>query len=124
MKPKALFGEFFKSQRIKLGISLREFCKENGFDPGNISRIERGLSKPPEKREKLEAYANSLGLERESDEWYEFFDLAAACKGEIPEELIEDEQLFNTLPLIFRTFRNKKVSQEVIEDFIGRLKKL
>ena len=37
----ATFGEFFKQKRIVLGMTLRQFCAENGLDPGNISKIER-----------------------------------------------------------------------------------
>jgi transcriptional regulator with XRE-family HTH domain len=124
MSSKAIFGEFFKSKRIQLGLSLREFCKVHGLDPGNLSRLERGLSKPPEARDKLEAYATFLKIKRGTDDWYQFFDLAAACKGEIPEEFIKDKELLENLPLIFRTFRNKKISRELVREFVQRLKKL
>ena len=38
------FGEFFKKKRRDLGLTLREFCRLNGFDPGNISKIKEGSS--------------------------------------------------------------------------------
>ena len=57
MNPKSYFGEFFKESRIKRNFTLREFCNKFGYDPGNISKIERGLLKPPGRREKLEKYA-------------------------------------------------------------------
>ena len=31
------FGNFFKQKRISLGLTLREFCRINELDPGNIS---------------------------------------------------------------------------------------
>ena len=42
------FGAFFRAKRKALGITLREFCRRNGFDPGNVSRLERGLVPPPQ----------------------------------------------------------------------------
>ena len=116
MKPKELFGEFFKSKRIEKGLTLREFCKKHNLDPGNISKMERGLLKPPGSKEKLEVYASFLGIKRGTDDWYELFDLAAACRGEIPEEILSDEELVKKLPLIFRTIRGKKVSRKLLDE--------
>ena len=41
MKPKAIFGNFFKEKRIEKGHTLREFCKIYHLDAGNISKMER-----------------------------------------------------------------------------------
>jgi len=122
MKPKALFGEFFKAKRIEKGFTLREFCKKFGLDPGNISKMERGLLKPPNSKEKLGEYAFYLGIEKGKDDWYEFFDLAAACKGEIPEEFLESEELVKSLPIIFRTIRGKRVSSKLLDELIERIR--
>jgi len=123
MPTKPLFGDFFKEKRIQRGFTLREFCRKFGFDPGNISKLERGQLPPPEAKQKLEEYASALGLMRGSDDWFQFFDLAAACKGVIPRELLEDEELVRNLPVIFRTFRNKKISKKSVEDLIDKLRK-
>jgi len=117
MEGKRSFGEFFKARRTALGLTLRRFCQENGLDPGNISKLERGLAAPP-RGEKLEAYARALKLRKESDEWYEFFDLAAAEAGRIPKEILEEDQIVAKLPALFRTLRGQKVSDEQIEDLI------
>ena len=37
------FGSYFKELRTKKGRTLRRFCELHGFDPGNISRLERGV---------------------------------------------------------------------------------
>lgn len=100
------FGEFFKSRRQSLGYTLRRFCLEKKLDPGNISRMERGLMPPPQKREKLEEYAEHLEIPLGSDEWYEFFDLAHIASSKIPADLMEDEELVKKLPLLFRTVRD------------------
>jgi transcriptional regulator with XRE-family HTH domain len=123
MKPKLLFGEYFKQKRIQKGLTLRTFCQKYGFDPGNISKIERGLLAPPGSREKLEEYAAALGLKRGSDDWVDFFDRAAACKGEIPLEIMADEKIVNNLPLIFRTMRGKKVTDKKLDEIIDLIRK-
>ena len=72
------FAACFKQHRIKAGLTLRAFCLEHGFDPGNISKLERGRMPPPKAQEKLTEYATALKIVPGSDEWYEFFDLAAS----------------------------------------------
>ena len=37
-------GEAIKKLRIARGLGLNEFARECGIDPGNLSRIERGIS--------------------------------------------------------------------------------
>jgi transcriptional regulator with XRE-family HTH domain len=123
MKPKLLFGEFFKKKRVERGLTLRSFCLKNGFDPGNISKIERGLLAPPNSREKLEEYASALGLKPGSTDWVEFFDRAAACKGEIPLEIMNDAELVDKLPLIFRTIRGKKVTDKQLDELAELIRK-
>jgi transcriptional regulator with XRE-family HTH domain len=109
--------------RAKRGFSLRAFCLANGFDPGNISRLERGLLPPPESREKLEAYAKALRLKKGSDEWYTFFDLAAAERGRIPEDVLSDEELVSKLPVLFRTLRGQRVDDEALDDLVERIRR-
>jgi transcriptional regulator with XRE-family HTH domain len=70
------FGEFIRKRRKALGISLREFCRRNGLDPANISRLERDLINPPRGKDILESYAKSLRLEPGSSDWNKFFEIA------------------------------------------------
>lgn len=123
MKTTPLFGDFFKQKRIDKGFTLREFCRTFGLDPGNISKLERGMLPPPESNEKLEEYASYLGLKRGAEDWYQFFDLAAASKGRIPKEFLDDEELVRSLPVIFRTFRSKRVTKQTVEALLERLRK-
>jgi len=123
MKPKAMFGNFFKTKRVESGFTLREFCRAHNLDPGNISRMERGLLKPPSSKKKLEEYASYLGIQKGSDDWYEFFDLAAACRGEIPDEILDNEELLKHLPIIFRTIRGKKVSKKLLEELAEMIRR-
>jgi len=118
----ALFGEYFKQLRVKTGQSLRAFCENHGFDAGNISRLERGVFAPPEADGKLREYAKALGLKEGSDEWIEFFDKAAAARGQIPHDLHSEENLVRRLPLLFRTLRGTKVSAETLDKVVELIK--
>lgn len=118
------FGEFFAQLRRKhTGLSLREFCAKHGFDAGNISKLERGRMAVPQGREILEKYAGALQIEKGSSDYYEFFDLAAAEAGRIPEDLMNDEALVGKLPVLFRTLRGNRVTEEqmrLLMDLIRR----
>lgn len=120
---KTKFGEFFKEKRMTLGHTLREFCRENGFDPGNISRLERGILLPPQGEERRIRYAEALGIKKGSDDWLKFFDYAAAGLGRIPYDIMSDERLLAKLPLVFRTVRGAELSREELEKMIDELKK-
>jgi transcriptional regulator with XRE-family HTH domain len=124
MASQLTFGEFFKAKRIERGHTLREFCKLHGLDPGNISKIERGLLAPPESKEKLSQYCKYLGIKEGSSDWFDFFDLAAAAKGSIPADLRNDQRVLDALPIIFRTFRDRKISATKIDELIKAIKKV
>jgi transcriptional regulator with XRE-family HTH domain len=123
MEPFALFGAFFKEMRARTGLPLRKFCLTHGVDPGNLSKIERGLLPPPASREKLGKYAAWLGLKEGTDEWYEFFDLAAACSGKIPPDVMSNAELVQKLPLVFRTLRGQKVPEEQLDELAELIRK-
>jgi transcriptional regulator with XRE-family HTH domain len=117
------FGACFKDLRLKTGLTLREFCVKHQLDPGNLSRLERGLVAPPQAREKLEEYAGYLGLKKGSDPWFQFFDLAAAEVGRIPEDVMSDARVVAKLPLLFRTLRGQKVPGHELYDLIRTIRK-
>jgi len=99
------FGEFLKQRRIASGQTLRAFCTSHGFDVGNFSKMERGILAPPHGDDRLSIYAEALGLKRESSDWFEFFDLASAARGEIPSDLLSDAQVVERLPVMFQAMR-------------------
>jgi transcriptional regulator with XRE-family HTH domain len=123
MTAKLTFGEFFREKRIALKKTLRQFCAENKLDPGNISRLERGLMPPPQGSDKLEEYARSLQIKKGSDDWYKFFDLARIEAGRIPDELLKDEEVVASLPILFRTLRGQKISEKKLEKLVELIKK-
>lgn len=123
MAAKLTFGEFFKEKRIALRKTLRQFCAENKLDPGNISRLERGLMPPPQGSNKLEEYARFLEIKKGSDDWYTFFDLARIEVGRIPDELLSNETVAASLPILFRTLRGQKLSEKKLEKLVELIKK-
>ncbi len=123
MLTKITFGEFFKEKRIGLKKTLRQFCMENGFDPGNISKLERGLMPPPQGSDKLEEYAKYLHIKKGTDDWYAFFDLAAVESGRIPEGLLSDPKIAASLPILFRTLRGKKISEKKLDELVEMIRK-
>jgi len=122
MTANARFGAYFRARRVLLKKTLRRFCLENGLDPGNVSRLERGLLPPP-RREKLEEYARLLELREGSDEWYTFFDLAAAEAGRLPEDLRADPEVLDKAPVLFRTLRGQKVSDEQLDGLLDLIRR-
>ena len=113
------FGRFFRSRRTALGLSLSEFCRQNGFDKGNISRLERGIKNPPESRHLLRTYAEALQLEEGSDDWQQFMGHAAIARGKLPSVVSEEraaavEQMFRRLG---RRLHDPWVKARYLEDW-------
>jgi transcriptional regulator with XRE-family HTH domain len=117
------FGDFFNSKRRSLCLTLREFCRNNNFDPGNISKLERNLIPAPASKEKRLEYANALGIKEGSEEWLVFCDFAAASAGKIPDDIVLDRELLDALPVLFRSIRNKDVDEEDLKKIIKSVKK-
>jgi transcriptional regulator with XRE-family HTH domain len=116
------FGELMKKLRMDKRLTLRDFCHANGFDPGNYSRLERGLFPPPQREDLLEKYATALGLQRGTDEWLNFFDIAATVRGEIPRDLLSDKEIVDKLPILFRTLRGRPIPPEKLDDLVEKIR--
>jgi transcriptional regulator with XRE-family HTH domain len=117
------FGRLFKQLRIASGQTLRDLCLKNGFDPGNMSKIERGRLAPPDSKEKLREYAKALKLLEDSPEWQNFFDVAAADRGRIPADLLSDQELVKALPVLYRTLRGTPVDGGSLDDLIEKIRR-
>lgn len=116
------FGEFFKKKRLELGLTLRAFCRANGFDVGNTSKIERGLLGPPKTRAALESYANGLSLREGMEDRNTFFELAAISAGRIPDKVMDDAELVSKLPLVFRTISGQRLTPEKLRELAEELR--
>jgi transcriptional regulator with XRE-family HTH domain len=117
------FGNFFKQRRRELGVTLREFCRINGFDPGNISKLERGLLPPPSAKEKRLQYANALGIREGTDDWLTFCDLATTSAGKIPQDIASDKEVMNALPVLFRTIRRRSLDEKDLRKLIDSIRR-
>ncbi len=119
----AAFGALLRELRAEKRVTLREFCRRAEADPGNISKIERGVWPPPQDNEILERYARALAIEEGSDDWYRFFDAAAADCGMVPRDLMDDEELVKKLPVFFRTLRGQKPTEAEMRALVEKLGK-
>ena len=118
-----MFGEFIKERRIDKGMSLREFCKRLEIDASNWSKVERGLFAPPQDEEKLRKIAQVLDIKFGSALWEEMKDKANIDAGIIPEDILSDEKVLNSLPMFFRTIRSEKPTPEDLDKLIDMIKK-
>jgi len=123
MNASQTFGKFFQQKRIEMGVTLREFCRRNDLDPGHTSKIERDLVTPPQSKDLLERRASALGIQKATEDWFTFFDLASTGAGKIPPEMLSNDEVMNALPILFRTVRNEKPTEADIEKLINAIKK-
>lgn len=117
------FGAFFRACRVETGLTLRAFCLRHGFDPGNVSKMERGRLLPPESPDKLAIYAEALGIAEGTPKREEFFDRAAAEQGRIPPDLLSDDEVRGKLPVLFRTIRGQKLDGALLDDLVERIRR-
>ncbi len=115
-----IFGTFFKQKRMALGGTLREFCRKNELDPGNISKLERGRLTPPQNEGVLKKYADCLRLN--SSDWETFKELAQVGSGRIPEYLTDEETLAK-LPMFFRAIKDSDLNEEKLRQLVEMIRK-
>jgi transcriptional regulator with XRE-family HTH domain len=104
-------------------LSLREFCKRLEIDASNWSKIERGLPAPPQDEERLREIARALDIKFGSALWKEMKDKANIDAGIIPEDVLSDEKVLNSLPIFFRTIRSEKPTPEDLDKSINMTRK-
>ena len=116
------FGKFFKQRRLELGLTLRAFCRKHGFNAGNVSKIERGLLPPPQSDANQRRYAEALGINEGTDDWLTFLDLAAACSGKLPTDVMSEERIVRSLPLVFRALRDTEADEDKLRKLIETIR--
>jgi len=117
------FGVFVKERRATLRLSLRRFAEAADLDPGNASRMERGLVPPPEHQEVLDRIAAALELSKRSANYRQLRDLASSARGHIPEDLLSDPEVAARLPILFRTLRSKPLDGAQLDKLIDAIRK-
>jgi transcriptional regulator with XRE-family HTH domain len=115
------FGEMFKRLRLESGQTLRAFCLRHNFDPGNVSKLERGRMPPPEGDSLIRQYASALGI-RDREVLQVFCDLAATERGKIPSDIQDEPELLDKLPVLFRVLRGTKTSGETLDQLVEKVR--
>jgi transcriptional regulator with XRE-family HTH domain len=116
------FGEFCRNKRLERKLTLRRFCEKSGQDPAYISCIERGLKPPPQSESVRAKLATALGLQKNSEDWNLFHDLADLCAGRLPARIYDDKRMVELLPVFFRAVGKKDMSKEELGAFIEALR--
>ncbi|MCL5733114.1 MAG: transcriptional regulator [Patescibacteria group bacterium] len=111
------FGERLKKLRVESNLSLREMSKLTGYDPSNLSKIERGRISPPSDEKILNNWAKILGIGKSRLKLREFTDEAQVAQGIIPGDILEGNKA-DYFPAFFRTIRNRKPSKEELDRLI------
>ena len=114
MKPrKRTFGAFLRALRLQAGYGPRRFAAQAGFQPSNLSNIERGKKPPPGDPERLEQIADALGLAEDSQERRELYDLAAEAREEpLPADLEGYTRRSKAIPVLLRAAKGKGLTDE------------
>jgi transcriptional regulator with XRE-family HTH domain len=110
-----MFSTLVKDLRISRRLTLRQFCQENGLDPSNWSKVERGVNPPPGDIRVLEALADFFELRDAQKQ--EFFDAAALGRRQIPADLAENEVFMKALPAFFRAARGHELTESEVAAF-------
>lgn len=123
MKGQSIFGDYIKEVRARNEITLRSFCRMIDEDPSNWSKIERGKLNPPQDIEKLKIIAKALKIKITSEDFQQLKDKAQISMGKIPDDIMENREILNALPVFMRTIGSVKPKKEEIEKLIQKLKK-
>lgn len=117
------FGGRLKMLRLEARIGLREFARLINMKPSNFSNIERGKVPPPAGKEILDAICDTLGLEKDSDERSNLFDLAAKDGKRIPADIAQSVKEFRGIPVLVRTIANKRLSEVKLRELTEYIQK-
>ena len=114
------FGSMLRELRAKQRIPLRRFCVTGGFDPVEVSRIERGEIAPPKEEKVLARYLRTLKIPRTSRTRTRFFTLAKTAKGRIATK--SKAEILQQLPAVFRTTKGRKVDSHTLDRLVEKIK--
>ena len=109
------FGDFIKSKRLILEITLRDMCERIGFSPAYLSDIENNRRYPMD-NDKIELLIKELKLSVEDQET--LYDLAGKeRKGgvslDLPEYIMDSE----VAPYVRMALRKAKQNEVTVDDW-------
>lgn len=115
------FSEFITGRRKELGYTMRQFAITKGYDTAYVSRLESGLLSAPADQQKVKALAKALELKPSTEEWVEFFDLVAASRNELPDDLKKDPAISRVMPSIYRTLRSENPTKLELQELFDSI---
>ena len=109
------FGDFIKSKRLDLEITLRDMCERIGFSPAYLSDIENNRRYPMD-NDKIELLIQELRLSTEDQST--LFDLAGkerkgAVSPDLPEYIMDSE----VAPYVRMALRKAKQNDVTVDDW-------
>jgi transcriptional regulator with XRE-family HTH domain len=112
------FGSLLKKLRLDAGFGLRTFAEMIEMPASNLSAIEHERRSMPE--DKIVLAAQVIGLEKGSDAWNQFFDLAKAA-GDIPAD-VKPIASRGFVPALLRTIDNVQLTDDDIQNLIHEIR--
>ncbi|HBP63118.1 MAG TPA: transcriptional regulator [Desulfosporosinus sp.] len=109
------FGDFIKSKRLDLEITLRDMCERIGFSPAYLSDIENNRRYPMD-NDKLELLIKELKLSADNQET--LYDLAGkerkgAVSPDLPEYIMDSE----VAPYVRMALRTAKQNDVTVDEW-------
>ena len=124
MNKQMTFGQFLKESRLKAKYGLRQFAREIGWQPSNLSNVEHGRVNAPQNKKALLAMAEVLGFDEGSIEWNTLFDLASKDNHKIlPADVKDFVEGLEAIPVLFRTLKDHEISKSELEDIVEYIRK-
>ncbi len=107
-----VFGEYLREMLMEKRMSLRELSRRSKIDVSNLSKMERGVVYPPQKRQTLIKIASAIELDEQQKQ--RLIELAALVNGMVPVDLSHVKKN-KAIPLLLRAINNKKLGEEQVE---------
>jgi transcriptional regulator with XRE-family HTH domain len=112
------FGDYLQSRRVERGMTLMKFAEKVGMAVGHLSDVENGNRPVPEKA-LLDKIIAALSLTAEEE--HRTYDIAAADKDTIAQDLPCFIKGNEVIVRALRTARDTGASVEDWEEFIRRM---
>lgn len=113
------FGEYIMNKRKDMKMTLRGFAKKLGVSPSYVSDIENG-NREPNGSELLDSLVRALELDEIEAE--KMYDLAAAQRNEIAQDVSRYVNENNMAKVALRTARSYGATDEDWKRFIDEVK--
>jgi len=117
------FGGLLKKIRVEdAGIGLRAFAELIGYQPSNLSNLERGRAKPPAAHKKILEICDALGLAECDPKRQKLIDLAARERDAVPGDVAEAIKTQPGIPVLVRTIYNRQLSETKLKELAEYIK--